>query len=478
MYGKAEATRRTEETTGVQVSLARRLCALVIGIAAAPLYAENRLILPNVVVRSGGEDAIVVRAEHDFPLAGFVVSLRYDPAHISVRTEDITSDGTDVDGLSFFQGPHEPDSGQIGYAGIIDFRQVVTLPPTAGGEAPHSLMRILFTNVAPPGTVSEIALVDGLEWEFVPPTRNALVDDRATSFFPQLVAGSITTPAALSVDAGANQVVAEGDRVTLAASVAGAVSAGAVTYNWRQLTSLPLQEASASDAAEFAFTVPPIPASTGDIVYHFEVEVSDGLETRADRVVVAAQNLVLLRVEAGEDTVVDGGTRVTLAATVANPQGPVDFVWQQVSGPVADGIVGADTRILEFTAPVSPEETVLTFEVAASDGFDTVADTVTLTVRPPVVAVEFTRGDANGDILVDLSDAILVLGFSFLGDGEIRCADAADANDDGTIDISDAVTVLDTLFVSGTPLPPPGAAACGVDPTPDELDCESYEGCG
>ena len=42
----------------------------------------------------------------------------------------------------------------------------------------------------------------------------------------------------------------------------------------------------------------------------------------------------------------------------------------------------------------------------------------------------FRRGDSNVDSIVDISDAVHVLGFLFLGDPkELACQDAADADD-------------------------------------------------
>ena len=76
----------------------------------------------------------------------------------------------------------------------------------------------------------------------------------------------------------------------------------------------------------------------------------------------------------------------------------------------------------------------------------------------------FRRGDANDSGRVDIADAIFVLGYLFAEAPAPVCPDAADANDDGRLDIADAVRILAYLF-AGASLPPPGAQACGVDPT-------------
>jgi hypothetical protein len=88
----------------------------------------------------------------------------------------------------------------------------------------------------------------------------------------------------------------------------------------------------------------------------------------------------------------------------------------------------------------------------------------------------FVRGDANADGLVNIADPSFLLNFLFLGGPDPTCADTLDANDDGNGNIADASFTLNFLFLGGpeTPAPYPD---CGVDPTPDNLDCASYPRC-
>jgi len=95
----------------------------------------------------------------------------------------------------------------------------------------------------------------------------------------------------------------------------------------------------------------------------------------------------------------------------------------------------------------------------------------------------FIRGDANGDLAVDIGDAIFTLAFLFSQGAPPPCLDAADANDDGAIDIGDAIYALGFLFSNGPPPPPPHPAP-GVDPTSGANDamicgdpCGSEEFC-
>jgi subtilisin family serine protease len=83
---------------------------------------------------------------------------------------------------------------------------------------------------------------------------------------------------------------------------------------------------------------------------------------------------------------------------------------------------------------------------------------------------EFRRGDTNGDGIIDISDAVFGLVILFVQDAPLPpCGKAADANDDGLINISDPIELLSFLFKAGSLSPP--HKVCGIDPTPDTLEC-------
>ncbi len=77
--------------------------------------------------------------------------------------------------------------------------------------------------------------------------------------------------------------------------------------------------------------------------------------------------------------------------------------------------------------------------------------------------IEFTRGDANCDGEVDLSDSVSTLDALFQGAGPVCCEAAADADGDLTADISDPIFLLNHLFAGGPPLPEP-YPRCGSAP--------------
>jgi hypothetical protein len=156
------------------------------------------------------------------------------------------------------------------------------------------------------------------------------------------------------------------------------------------------------------------------------------------------------------------GTEWTRQSTLTNTQGgftgEMEYVWGDVAvigGIALDGqnaVIG-DMGIMETVS-----------QTAFSGVFIYDLDF-------PIIIKSFVRGDANGDGVVEIADAIKMLQELF-GQTERNCADASDANDDGTNDIADVIFTLTYLFSNGAVPPAPGASEAGVDPTPDDLGCE------
>ncbi len=88
-------------------------------------------------------------------------------------------------------------------------------------------------------------------------------------------------------------------------------------------------------------------------------------------------------------------------------------------------------------------------------------------------AIDFQRGDANGDGVVSISDAHAILSWLFRGMPAPECLKAADADDSGNVQLGDARAILYYLFL-GHMAPSSPFPDIGPDPTPDELACESY----
>jgi hypothetical protein len=95
----------------------------------------------------------------------------------------------------------------------------------------------------------------------------------------------------------------------------------------------------------------------------------------------------------------------------------------------------------------------------------------------------FRRGDADGDGVLNLADAVFSLRALFQGGPAPGCTEAADTDNDGAVNVSDPIAILEHLFRGGPPSaapgPPPGPCGLDTDPpgSPADLGCAAYEGC-
>lgn len=80
----------------------------------------------------------------------------------------------------------------------------------------------------------------------------------------------------------------------------------------------------------------------------------------------------------------------------------------------------------------------------------------------------FKRGDIDGSLSVNLTDAIALLGYLFLGEAAPNCPDAADLDDSSKVDIADPISLLSFLFL-GEAAPAIPFPNVGLDPTADRL---------
>jgi beta-glucanase (GH16 family) len=90
---------------------------------------------------------------------------------------------------------------------------------------------------------------------------------------------------------------------------------------------------------------------------------------------------------------------------------------------------------------------------------------------PPACGPSFVRGDCNDDAGVDISDALCILGWLFLGGATPGCVAAMNANGDPGVDVSDAIWLLEYLFLGG-PSPTAPFPDCGAAPAEEARACE------
>jgi hypothetical protein len=198
-------------------------------------------------------------------------------------------------------------------------------------------------------------------------------------------------------DAGADQIEREGNVITLNGGGSSDPEGQGLTYAWRQISG-PAVELSDATASRPQFTAPEFVSNTQ---VQFELTVSDGTNTSTDTVTVGIRaDDDAPRVDAGQNRVVRHDQEVQLAATGTDPEGQeLSYTWRQVDGPTVE-LAQSDSNRPTFAAPNVPEGTVLTFEVAASDGSSTSYDTVTIVVAAntgPQVQISGFNAIESGD---------------------------------------------------------------------------------
>jgi hypothetical protein len=158
-----------------------------------------------------------------------------------------------------------------------------------------------------------------------------------------------------------------------------------------------------------------------------------------------------------------GGTVVTFQGAGFTPGMGVLF-----GGVPSPEVAVPQAGVLTAVAPAAPtpfpEAGVVDIELAASTANLVLDDAFTYDAVPL-----FIRGDTDGSLRVDLSDAISLL-FYLYGGIRPRCIDAADFNDSGGVGLGDVISILNFLFLSGSPPEAPYPDP-GPDTTSDALSC-------
>jgi hypothetical protein len=118
---------------------------------------------------------------------------------------------------------------------------------------------------------------------------------------------------------------------------------------------------------------------------------------------------------------------------------------------------GPVTWQFDWQAP-SVDVGVISFYVAgnaANGNFANSGDfiyTISESAQPPVVVCQGICGDANNDISVNVSDAVWIVNFVFVGGGQpMPILACGDANTDAAVNVSDAVWIINYVFVGGAP---------------------------
>ncbi|NCF98483.1 MAG: hypothetical protein GWP39_03110 [Planctomycetia bacterium] len=139
--------------------------------------------------------------------------------------------------------------------------------------------------------------------------------------------------------------------------------------------------------------------------------------------------------------------------------------------PFSSSIYGNEIYRLTCVAGMTPMEVTLPFfafgDFGSSIGEISSNGEITVTINDPSVPEEpgLMRGDVNMDNSCNLTDAINLLDYLYVGNFDTSCADACDVDDSGSVNLADAVNLLSGLFGGGFRL----EDSCKPDGTPDLL---------
>jgi carbon monoxide dehydrogenase subunit G len=183
-----------------------------------------------------------------------------------------------------------------------------------------------------------------------------------------------------TAEAGDNQVVNEGDIVTLDANGSSDAEDRELTYTWTQIggTAVALSDANALQATFAA----PEGLVNSDLT--FQVSVSDGTNNSTDAVIITVNAVNdAPTASAGTNQEVDSGDAVTLnAGDSSDPEGKeLTYAWTQTAGN-AVALDNINASRPTFTIPGGLSNVTLTFEVAVSDGTNISTDTVDVVIAP------------------------------------------------------------------------------------------------
>ena len=313
-------------------------------------------------------------------------------------------------------------------------------------------------------------------------------DGTATVSDVVLVTITDSANAAPTVNAGADQTVAEGSTVTLSGAATDDDLEDDLTYLWTHDGALGITFAD-SAALSTSFTAPNVAADTTITV---TLTVNDGTATVSDVVLVTITDSanVAPTVNAGADQTVAEGSTVTLSgtATDADPGDALTYEWTHDSA-LAIIIAGSDSLYTSFAAPDVAADTTFTVTLTVNDGTVGVSDTLQVTITdspnsPPEVTAGADQTVAEGSTVSlsgtatdadpedtrtyewthDSALAITIAGSDSLSASFAAPDIAADTTitvtltvSDGTVGVSDTlqVTITDSAAIPpGTNSPP------------------------
>lgn len=202
-------------------------------------------------------------------------------------------------------------------------------------------------------------------------------------------------------EAGNDREVPYKTDVELDASLSTDIDSESLSFTWAIIDQPAGADASVTYTSDNALATiyPPIP---GD--YNLELTVSDGYATTTDTLTITAIN-TLPSVEAGESFTIQSGENASIVAQATDTEtSALIYEWQVLSHPGDDPIaINGNTATLNVVLHTGGD---YAFEVAVSDDYDTVTDTVSVTVNNslPISIINI----AQNDIVPVIGDSVRV----------------------------------------------------------------------
>jgi MYXO-CTERM domain-containing protein len=356
----------------------------------------------------------------DRPVAGFVAppaeTNEVISLEVTVSSGSFTAtDTVDVTVQGFVL------SASAGADQTVDPRALVVLDATASTVTGNETLSFEWTQVS--GPAATITDATSAVARFTAPDTSVMttlvfqVAARTAAFVSEDTVSITVRPVTLTAVAGDDLTIGYGALVVLNGTQSTSSIGLPLTYTWTQVDgpSVSLERTGGSVAS---FTAPKVDAETKLV---FELTVSDGTRMATDSVdvTVGAYEAPALTASAGIDSIVSSGQQAVLDGSKSASAGglPLTYLWTQKSG-TSVTLTDASSAVARFTAPDVTADTVLTFEVAVGDGSQSLSDSVTVTVKPPVVAEDdgcgctTTEGEGTGSTAGTLS--ALAFGFALL----------------------------------------------------------------
>jgi len=136
------------------------------------------------------------------------------------------------------------------------------------------------------------------------------------------------------------------------------------------------------------------------------------------------------------------------AETLLARGGTAPYVWELESGSLPNGMA-----LDSLTGVISGVPTVqdsFHFAVKVTDSSaPNKTDTQELYIL--VTEVEYIRGDANHDLVIDVGDVVYIVGYLYQGGPEPLPLESADVNCDGVVNVGDVVYLVTYLYKGGPP---------------------------